>query len=324
LNPSFACSDQDSTPTKTPKTRKARKGAKKGRKPSTKAAQVIEYISVPKHWFTKLLHHKIKTAIRPLTKSTRRKEQLLEMRIPQQIFVDLMKPMDTGDMDKFEWVDESKSSLKPTDDKPSYEEFKYEIKSPSLNDKFFRLEDKESTHKVRKEGRLVPSRWGLGCSRLHLSTAAEERGERTDLLAAVTGVVTVYFKVPKKEEGDADAAHNAQGVHAEQGGSRRVGHGFRTEDGGRADGEEPPDHGGERGVPHPHHCERGAADGGDKLDPARAAAAPPRTAPAPAPSKRTRSGALRMHQSKKEGASGLDAGRRDASLSGAASACSNL
>jgi hypothetical protein len=51
---------------------------------------------------------------------------LLEMRNPQQIFVDLMKPMDTGDMDKFEWVDESKSSLKPTEDKPSYEDFKYE------------------------------------------------------------------------------------------------------------------------------------------------------------------------------------------------------
>ena len=61
------------------------------------------------------------------------------------------------------------------------------------------MEDKESTHKVRKEGRLVPSRRGLGCSRLHLSTAAEERGQRTDLLASVTGKVTINLKVPKKE-----------------------------------------------------------------------------------------------------------------------------
>lgn len=66
-------------------------------------------------------------------------------------------------------------------------------------DKFWRLQDREPLRRKRVEGALVTYRRGLRSAQLHLSKAAEERSERTDLLAQVTGNVIVYFKVPKKE-----------------------------------------------------------------------------------------------------------------------------
>ena len=75
----------------------------------------------------------------------------------------------------------------------------YEIKKPSLVDQLWRLQDTEPARRMRKDGVLVPRRRGLGSSRLHLSSAAEERGERTDLLSQVTGIVTVELKVPAKQ-----------------------------------------------------------------------------------------------------------------------------
>ena len=128
-----------------------------------------------------------------------RKELSIDFRMPQDNFVDLMKPMDTGDMENFEWEDEQKKSLVPTKVGKSFNEFKYLISKPSLVDKFWCLENKESLLKMRKDGKLVQRRRGLGSARLHLSKAAEERGERTDLLAQITGNVSVYFKVPKNE-----------------------------------------------------------------------------------------------------------------------------
>ena len=66
-------------------------------------------------------------------------------------------------------------------------------------DKFWCLEEKESVRRVRQGGKLVRTRRGKGSARLHLSAAAEERGERTDLLAQVTGQVHVLLRVPKEE-----------------------------------------------------------------------------------------------------------------------------
>jgi hypothetical protein len=142
----------------------------------------------------------MKTVVRPPTKKTRRKELYLDLKVPMEVFLDLMKPMDTGDMKNFEWKDAEKTGLVPTDDKrKTFSEYKYTIARPDKVDKFWRLQDWEPVKRKRKEGKLVPYRRGLGCARLHLSTAAEQRGQRTDLLAQVTGNVIVHFKVPKKE-----------------------------------------------------------------------------------------------------------------------------
>ena len=54
-----------------------------------KAARIIEYISVPKHWFVEPLHHAMKTVVRPPTKKTRRKELNIDMKMPKQIFIEL-------------------------------------------------------------------------------------------------------------------------------------------------------------------------------------------------------------------------------------------
>lgn len=189
--------DQTSRPTPA---RRARKGAGRPKATKTKAERKIEYISVPKHWFAEPLNHSMKTTVRPPTKKTRRKELLIDVRIPQQIFIDLMKPLDSNDVETFEWEDdETKTALKPTKDGKSFQEFNYTINKPMIVDKLWNLEERDPARRRRQSGKLVSSRRGLGSARLHLSAAAEERGERTDLLAQVTGNVTVKFKVPKKE-----------------------------------------------------------------------------------------------------------------------------
>lgn len=162
---------------------------------------MIEYIKVPKHWFSDPLNHAMKTAVRPPTKRTRRKELTIDLHLPQEIFHDLMKPMDDGDMENFKWEDPAKTKLTPTTDKKTFLQFKYEIKKPQMVDKFWCLQSREQPSRVRKEGKMQKCRRGLDSARLHLSEAAEARGERTDLLAAVTGNVTVCFKVPKEERG---------------------------------------------------------------------------------------------------------------------------
>eukprot|EP00966_Prymnesium_polylepis_P227206 5257558-Prymnesium_polylepis.1 len=57
--------DQDSRPSPT---RRARKGAGRPKATKKKAEPKIEYISVPKHWFSEPLNHSMKTAVRPPTK----------------------------------------------------------------------------------------------------------------------------------------------------------------------------------------------------------------------------------------------------------------
>ena len=122
------------------------------------------------------------------------------LRCPKEIFFDLMKPLESGDMNNFEWEDDAKTTLTPTLDRPSFLEYRYTISKPQLVDKFWRLQEIEGAREKRdKDGEIRPSRRGLGSARLHLSKAAEGRGERTHLLAQVTGNVVVSLKVPKGE-----------------------------------------------------------------------------------------------------------------------------
>lgn len=54
-----------------------------------------------------------------------------------EIFVDLMKPMETGDMDNFEWVDAEKTALKPTkDNRKAFTEYSYTIARPDKVPRF--------------------------------------------------------------------------------------------------------------------------------------------------------------------------------------------
>jgi hypothetical protein len=128
------------------------------------------------------LNHALKTVVRPPTKLSRRKELTTEIKFPLPIFIDLMKPMDNGDMAEFEWEDEKKEALKPTTERKSYTEYKYTIAKPEKVDKCWRLQDREPLWRTRKAGKLVLSRRGLGSARLHLSTAAEDRGKKNQII----------------------------------------------------------------------------------------------------------------------------------------------
>ena len=123
---------------------------------------------MPKHWFSMPLHQSMRTCVRPPTKRTRRKEQRIETRIPLGVFVDLMQPMETGDMQGFEWANASKTKLKPTKDTKSVEHYKYTINMPAKVGTFWGLERTEVPRRVRQGGKLVRRRRGLGSSRLHL------------------------------------------------------------------------------------------------------------------------------------------------------------
>ena len=163
-----------------PQTRKRTAGKRGGARKQTsgKKERPIEYIQVPKHWFADPLNHALKTVVRPPTKLSRRKELTIEIKLPLPIFIDLMKPMDNGDMVEFEWEDEKKEALKPTTDKKSNTEYKYTIAKPEKVDKCWRLQDREPLWRTHKARKLVLSRRGLGSTRLHLSTAAEDRGKK--------------------------------------------------------------------------------------------------------------------------------------------------
>lgn len=175
-----------------------RKGGRQ-RQARSRTDAAIEYIRVPKHWFSQPLHHAMKTVVRPPTARTRRKQLTIQMKIPEEVFIELMSPLESACVAGFEWVDESKTKLLPTEEKPTFLRYKYTVSKPSLLDKIWRLDtlEKEPARKKDKNGNTVPFRRGHGCARIHLSAVAAQRGERTDLLAQVTGNTIIDCKVPK-------------------------------------------------------------------------------------------------------------------------------
>ena len=181
--------------------RKKRVSNKKGGNSPPAPDPVIEYVMVPKHWFSDPLHQAMAALVRPPTKNTRRKELKIELRIPEQVFIDLLKPLETGDMADLKWTDESKSALEPTSSKKTYDLYKYIATKPSLMDKIWRLEDydKERKRGKKKDGVELPFRRGHGAAKLHLSAAAARRGARASLVSQVTGSTVLKLKVPKRE-----------------------------------------------------------------------------------------------------------------------------
>ena len=64
----------------------------------------------------------MKTVVRPPTARTRRKQQTDVG--AEEIFVDLLKPIDPSCITAMEWTTEEKLELKPTLDKPTYKDYK--------------------------------------------------------------------------------------------------------------------------------------------------------------------------------------------------------
>ena len=186
-----------------PRKRKPKQKKDKKKRAAPRPARKIEYIKVPKHWFSDPLNHALKTAVRPPTARTRRKELVITMKIPEEIFLDLLRPLESNSVTGLEWTDDKKTKLKPTKEKKTFNEYKYKISKPEVVDKIWRLHDREPTEPKGKKtgdgGEPVPWRRGHGGARLHLSHAAAERGETTDLLAQVVGTVQAELRVPHEE-----------------------------------------------------------------------------------------------------------------------------
>jgi hypothetical protein len=90
----------------------------------------IEYIRVPKHWFSDVLEHSMTTVIRPPTARTRRKELKIEVKIPEEIFLDLVRPLTTDCVAGFQWTDDKKAALKPTKTAKTYTMYRYDVTKP--------------------------------------------------------------------------------------------------------------------------------------------------------------------------------------------------
>jgi hypothetical protein len=167
--------------------------------PSTASSEEEEeYIRLPKKWFSEPLLSAMMKLVRPPTAHTRRRQLKVELRVPEQIFLDLLKPLETGEVAGLEWEDDQKTHLKPTTEKKTVNRFRYILTKPSLVDRVWRLQERETPRKrPTKGGTVLPYRRGHGSSRLHLSAAAARRGARTDLVSQVTGNVVLELKVPK-------------------------------------------------------------------------------------------------------------------------------
>ncbi|KAL1522203.1 hypothetical protein AB1Y20_021841 [Prymnesium parvum] len=119
-----------------------------------------------------------------------RKEICIKMKIPREVFEEILSPLQNGDAEGLEWVegDIGEKHLKPTSTTQSLNHFKYTLRKGSVIDKIWDV----GAHTTRK----VEGRWrrGLKSSRLCLSHAAGERGETSELIAMVSGNVYMHLR----------------------------------------------------------------------------------------------------------------------------------
>lgn len=123
------------------------------RKSSAKP-RAIEYVKVPKHWFSQPLLKSMKKLVRPATAKTRRRQVRIKMGMVMEAFVDLISPLVGEGVEGLEWEDENSKVLKPTAVTQSLEKYHYLIRKPSLLDKFWRMEEHE-LEQGGKRSRLI-------------------------------------------------------------------------------------------------------------------------------------------------------------------------
>ncbi|KAL1515142.1 hypothetical protein AB1Y20_004203 [Prymnesium parvum] len=78
------------------------------------SSQGVEMISVPKHWFQKPLQQAMKVLVRPPTQKTRRKQVAIKVNTVMEVFLDLVRLLETGDAKDIQWNNSERSALKPT------------------------------------------------------------------------------------------------------------------------------------------------------------------------------------------------------------------
>lgn len=118
----------------------------------------------------------------------------MKIQIPKAIFEELMKPLVEGKLPAMERG--FMNTIKPTSYTQRLLKYNYVLNKGSLSEVLFHLEDfdKRPPQKKRKgKQRVAQYKRGLGCSRLHLSQAASNRGEKAALtMAMFCGAVLDY------------------------------------------------------------------------------------------------------------------------------------
>ena len=94
---------------------------------------------MPKIWFRGPLDKALKKLIRPATATTRRKENVIKMNMPRDIFEDMMSNLSEGDAEDLRY-DPVTLKLVPTTTTATLRRFEYTIKKGSVSDRLFNLD----------------------------------------------------------------------------------------------------------------------------------------------------------------------------------------
>jgi len=122
-------------------------------------------INLPRHWFSEPLYKTIKKQIRLATALTRRKELVMKMAMPREIFEDFLSGLGENGAEGLV-RDPVTQKLVPTTTTAKLFTYKYVIRRGSVNDKLFRLQALRGPPPP-----TLPRRSGLGPS-----AAADWRG----------------------------------------------------------------------------------------------------------------------------------------------------
>jgi hypothetical protein len=151
----------------------------------------VEYIRVPKCWFGDAVSSAMVKSVRPPTSKTRRKRIVLKKKVPAQIFWDLLAPFESNEIEGLVWNVGRTAAQNPTKATAAHLQYHYHIRKPGHVDRLWRLEERE----LEKANAKRIRRRGHGAAKLHLSLASQERGERSNLLAQVTGNISAKLTV---------------------------------------------------------------------------------------------------------------------------------
>ena len=97
-----------------------------------------ETVVLPLSFFMEPLRHAMAKAVRPPTASTRRRQHVVEMAMPMEVFYALLRPFENGELHGLEWTSSSKTGLKPTKTGP-VNIYQYYLRRPSELNKMWDL-----------------------------------------------------------------------------------------------------------------------------------------------------------------------------------------
>ena len=113
--------------------------------PKVATAATVPQVSLPISWFRDPLDEAIKKVVRPSTALTRRKELVIKMKVPREVFEDFMSPLqpaDCGTVANHKGLsrDPVTNKLVPTKTTSALHHFKYEIERGGVSNRLFHLQ----------------------------------------------------------------------------------------------------------------------------------------------------------------------------------------